>query len=229
MSSPAGNYKAVALSAIGRHWEPRSQYVGTYDKHWEEEVFPSLPEDFDEQHYQCAPEDQQIAYPKRRISMEISSEQYENSISGFLMIDCEVRSADIFYFSLSEDETQLAQWDEDDEDSWLRRRIVYFIRSLAPAERWGNIEFDHSYDFQLFRWRQLDTGGFPERDITLLGMLRRRWKRLHQRVWRHHIQRAGTNVAPAVRRTVNDPLQGHGLVRQPGLVYQRIWLVEYTR
>ncbi|NHZ38461.1 DUF2169 family type VI secretion system accessory protein [Massilia rubra] len=64
ISSPTGNYKAVALSAVGRHWEPRSQYVGTYDKHWEEEVFPFLPEDFNEQHYQCAPEDQQIAYPK---------------------------------------------------------------------------------------------------------------------------------------------------------------------
>ncbi|UOD30530.1 hypothetical protein INH39_01910 [Massilia violaceinigra] len=86
--------------------------------------------------------------------MEISSGQYENNISGFVMIDCEVRSADIFYFSLSEDETQLAEWDEDDEDSWLRRRIVYFIRNLAPAERWGNIEFDQSYDFQLSVARQ---------------------------------------------------------------------------
>ncbi|MFB9245439.1 DUF2169 domain-containing protein [Massilia antarctica] len=63
ISSPTGNYTPVALSAVGRHWTPRSDHAGTYDKHWEENVCPFLPEDFDEQHNQCAAADQQIAYP----------------------------------------------------------------------------------------------------------------------------------------------------------------------
>lgn len=54
----------VAFSAVGRHWEPRKQYVGTYDSHWEENIFPFLPEDFDEQFHQCAPMDQQMPYPQ---------------------------------------------------------------------------------------------------------------------------------------------------------------------
>jgi len=53
----------TALSAIARHWMPRSQYGGTYDDVWRREVSPFLPEDFDEQFFQCAPSDQQIPYP----------------------------------------------------------------------------------------------------------------------------------------------------------------------
>lgn len=64
VSSPTGSYDPVALSAVARHWTPRTKYTGTYDKHWEEEICPFLPEDFDEQYHQCAPVDQQIAYPK---------------------------------------------------------------------------------------------------------------------------------------------------------------------
>lgn len=59
-----GKYRPVAFSAVARHWEPRSRYVGTYDAHWEKEVCPFLPEDFDEQYHQCASEDQQMPYPK---------------------------------------------------------------------------------------------------------------------------------------------------------------------
>lgn len=54
----------IAFSAIGRHWAPRKDYAGTYDERWRAEVFPFLPEDFDERYHQCAPVDQQIDYPK---------------------------------------------------------------------------------------------------------------------------------------------------------------------
>lgn len=64
ISSPTGNHQPIALSAVARHWIPRSQYVGTYDTHWVEEICPFLPDDFDEQFYQCAPEDQQIPHPQ---------------------------------------------------------------------------------------------------------------------------------------------------------------------
>lgn len=53
-----------ALSAIGRHWLPRRRFSGTYDEQWRREVFPLLPEDYDERFHQCAPEDQQMAYPR---------------------------------------------------------------------------------------------------------------------------------------------------------------------
>lgn len=64
VKSPTGKYQPAALSAIARHWHPRTQYAGTYDEYWKNEIFPFLPEDFDCQFHQCAPENQQIPYPK---------------------------------------------------------------------------------------------------------------------------------------------------------------------
>ena len=58
-----GNYRPMSFGAIGRHWEPRYKYAGTYDQHWLDHVFPFLPADFDEQYYQAAPLDQQLAMP----------------------------------------------------------------------------------------------------------------------------------------------------------------------
>ena len=61
---PDGKHQPAAFSAVARHWEPRKQYAGTYDEAWQKDVFPFLPEDFDERFHQCAPEDQQMDYPK---------------------------------------------------------------------------------------------------------------------------------------------------------------------
>lgn len=63
VTEPDGNYRPMALGAIGRHWEPRYRYAGTYDRKWQDEVFPFLPADFDEQYYQAAPLDQQLPKP----------------------------------------------------------------------------------------------------------------------------------------------------------------------
>jgi hypothetical protein len=43
---------------------PRYPLAGTYDQNWLDNVFPFLPQDFDERYYQAAPEDQQIDYPQ---------------------------------------------------------------------------------------------------------------------------------------------------------------------
>ncbi len=48
----------TAFGPIGRHWEPRIQYAGTYDQTWVEEVAPLLAEDFDERFHHAAPHDQ---------------------------------------------------------------------------------------------------------------------------------------------------------------------------
>lgn len=60
---PEGPYRPMSFGALGRHWEPRSRYAGTYDEQWLERVSPFLPADFDEQYYQAAPLDQQLPLP----------------------------------------------------------------------------------------------------------------------------------------------------------------------
>jgi hypothetical protein len=62
VTMPNGTYHPMAFGAVGRGWEPRRQYAGTYDEVWQEDGFPFLPSDFDEAYYQAAPIDQQIPY-----------------------------------------------------------------------------------------------------------------------------------------------------------------------
>jgi hypothetical protein len=61
VEQPGGTYRPMAFGSIARHWEPRFRYAGTYDQDWLDNVFPFLPADFEEQYYQAAPLDQQIA------------------------------------------------------------------------------------------------------------------------------------------------------------------------
>lgn len=62
--SPSGSYQPLAFGPIGRHWDPRRRYAGTYDAAWRETTFPFLPDDFDEAFFQAAPPDQQIDFPR---------------------------------------------------------------------------------------------------------------------------------------------------------------------
>jgi len=57
---PDDAYRPMAFGPIGRAWEPRYRYAGTYDQRWLDEDFPFLPPDFDEQYYQSASRDQQL-------------------------------------------------------------------------------------------------------------------------------------------------------------------------
>ena len=63
VSNPDEGYIPMAFGPIGRGWEPRYRYAGTYDQQWLDDHFPFLPPDFDEQYYQAAPLDQQLAVP----------------------------------------------------------------------------------------------------------------------------------------------------------------------
>jgi hypothetical protein len=62
VTKPKGKYKPMAFGPIGRGWEPRYKYGGTYDQDWLDNVFPFLPSDFNETYYQSAPIDQQCDY-----------------------------------------------------------------------------------------------------------------------------------------------------------------------
>jgi len=53
----------MAFGPIGRGWEPRARYGGTYDDKWRDEQFPFLPRDFDEAYFQAAPLEQQVPHP----------------------------------------------------------------------------------------------------------------------------------------------------------------------
>ncbi|EAR22484.1 DUF2169 family type VI secretion system accessory protein [Nitrococcus mobilis] len=57
-------YRPMAFGPLGRGWESRLGYAGTYDQHWLDNIFPFLPSDFRDEYYQAAPADQQIPYPQ---------------------------------------------------------------------------------------------------------------------------------------------------------------------
>jgi hypothetical protein len=62
VQDPQGRYRPMAFGPLGRSWQPRIKWAGTYDEKWLDERFPFLPDDFDERYYQCAAEDQQTDY-----------------------------------------------------------------------------------------------------------------------------------------------------------------------
>ena len=51
----------MGLGFIGRGWQPRIRYAGTYGEAWKENRCPFLPADFDERYFLSAPPDQQLA------------------------------------------------------------------------------------------------------------------------------------------------------------------------
>lgn len=64
IDSPKADYVPQGLGPIARHWAPRPDHAGTFDEAWERDRAPFLPDDFDARFHQCAPADQQIAYPE---------------------------------------------------------------------------------------------------------------------------------------------------------------------
>ncbi len=71
VSKPDGNYRPMAFGPIGRAWQPRVKYAGTYDKAWLDGVFPFLPKDFRDEYFQAAPADQWIDYPRGGEDVEL--------------------------------------------------------------------------------------------------------------------------------------------------------------
>ncbi len=84
ITSPTGTYRPMALGPIGRAWQQRVQYAGTYDQNWLDNVFPFLPADFREEYYQAAPADQWIEYVQGGEQVELTNLTPSGSASFML-------------------------------------------------------------------------------------------------------------------------------------------------
>ncbi len=62
---PGRPMKPACYAPIAPTWAPRSRYVGTCDDAWDRTRAPFLPDDFDDRHYQCAPDGLVTAQPLR--------------------------------------------------------------------------------------------------------------------------------------------------------------------
>jgi hypothetical protein len=69
--NPRGKYRPMALGPLGRSWPDRVRFAGTYDQKWLDDVSPFLPEDFQEEYFQAAPQDQQMAFPAGNEEVEL--------------------------------------------------------------------------------------------------------------------------------------------------------------
>jgi hypothetical protein len=58
-----GPYQPLAFGSVGRNWQPRASFAGTYDQAWMDHRAPFWPDDFDDRYFQAAPSDQQIPHP----------------------------------------------------------------------------------------------------------------------------------------------------------------------
>lgn len=63
VDKPDGEYAPMAFGPLGRGWEQRIKYGGTYDQDWIDNTFPFLPADFRDDYYQAAAPDQQMVHP----------------------------------------------------------------------------------------------------------------------------------------------------------------------
>lgn len=55
ISSPDQKTRPVGFGPVGRHWQPRVKYAGTYDQAWMDNRMPFLPDDFDDRFHNAAP------------------------------------------------------------------------------------------------------------------------------------------------------------------------------
>jgi hypothetical protein len=71
ITKPNGTYRPMGLGPVGRGWQPRASFAGTYDQNWLANVCPFLPSDFKEEYFQAAPTDQQIDFPQGGEEVEL--------------------------------------------------------------------------------------------------------------------------------------------------------------
>ncbi len=55
LKSPGQIATPAGFTPVGRHWEPRKSFAGTYDEAWVRDRIPLLPADFDDRFHSAAP------------------------------------------------------------------------------------------------------------------------------------------------------------------------------
>jgi hypothetical protein len=60
IGDPLKRPEPVGFGAVAPHWQPRSDFAGTYDEAWQRDRYPLLPSDFDARFLNAAPQDQQL-------------------------------------------------------------------------------------------------------------------------------------------------------------------------
>jgi hypothetical protein len=58
--NPSDRPKPAGFGALGRGWQPRLGFAGTYDQAWIDTQWPLPPHDLDPRHHLCTPPDQQL-------------------------------------------------------------------------------------------------------------------------------------------------------------------------
>ena len=73
VSDPQGRYQPMSFGSVGRNWQPRASFAGTYDQTWMDYRAPFWPDDFDDRYFQAAPSDQQIPYPRGEVEVALKN------------------------------------------------------------------------------------------------------------------------------------------------------------
>jgi hypothetical protein len=84
LGNPKDRPLPAGFAVIGRNWEPRISFAGTYDDAWKANQFPLLPLNFDVRHFQAAPSDQQSLIIRGGESVEILNMTPEGTWQFFL-------------------------------------------------------------------------------------------------------------------------------------------------
>ena len=76
--------------------------------------------------------------------MPIQKIEYQDKFKGYQIIDCVVRSKDIFYFVLIEDYTQWPHWagDEAPDDTDLKTRVITHFLDEPKNSQWEKVELN---------------------------------------------------------------------------------------
>ncbi|MBR7520590.1 MULTISPECIES: DUF2169 family type VI secretion system accessory protein [Pseudomonas] len=81
-------HQPAGFGVVGRAWAPRLTLAGTYDDEWRDTRWPGLPADFEFGYWNCAPADQQTAFLKPGVQIELFNlTSQENGHNGRLVVE----------------------------------------------------------------------------------------------------------------------------------------------
>jgi hypothetical protein len=140
--SPSDRPKPAGFGALGRGWQPRIGYAGTYDQAWIDTQWPLPPKDFDPRYRLCAPADQHLAQFSGR--EQISLVGLTPTGRWDFRLPHVVAPLRLIYEDRIEDRAFRADTVIIEPDIWritLKARLSFVTRRNAPALR--EIVFGH--------------------------------------------------------------------------------------